>query len=109
MSFAAQSPTIGISTTATSKSLALVSCRKARLVNTSNTIIVYFQFGAGSATAVIPTADNATGTDCVVVPPLQSAIVDVPYGSTHVAAIGSAAGPTLAYITPGAERDGRNS
>jgi len=103
MSFMAQSPTICISTTGTSKSLALAGCVKARLVNTSNSIILYFQFGAGSATAVIPTADNATGTACVVVPPLQDVVVDVPQGTTHVACIASAAGPTLAYVTPGAE------
>ncbi len=103
MSFTAHSPTICISTTAASKSLALVACRKARLVNTSTTVILYFQFGAGSATAVIPTPDNATGTACIVVPPLQDVVVDVPLGSTHVACIGSAAGPTLAYITPGVE------
>ncbi len=103
MSFGASSPTICISTTATSKSLALPICAQARIVNTSTTLIAYVQFGVGSATAVIPTADGA-GSACYALHPSSSEIVDVPRGADFVAAIASGAGPTLVYITPGFEK-----
>ncbi len=103
MSFASHSLTICISAVATTKSLALVGCRRVRLTNTSTTLTAFVQFGAGSATAVIPTDDNATGTACVAVSPMQTVIADVPDGTTHVAAITTAAGPAKVYITPGNE------
>lgn len=105
MSFGASSTTICISTTGTSKSLALPLCAQAQITNTSSSLIVYVQFGVGSATAVIPTADNAaSGSMCYVLPPNSTQIVDVPKNANYVAAIASGAGPTLVYIAPGFEK-----
>lgn len=105
MSFGAGQTTICISTTATSKKLALPITPQCRITNTSSSLIVYVQFGVDDATAVIPTADNAgAGAMCYVLPPNTSEVVDVPRGANNVAAIASGAGPTLVYITPGFEK-----
>ena len=104
MSFGSYGLTYGISTTASSKSLAVpISGNACRITNTSSSLIVYATFGVGSATAVIPTADGA-GSNCVVLPPNSSVVVDVPQGANYVASIASGAGPTLVYFTPGVER-----
>lgn len=94
-------PTVGISTTASSKSVAIpVGASKCHVTNTSSSLFVYVAFGIGSATAVIPTADNgAAGSMCYVLPPYESMTVDVPKGSNFVASIGSGAGPSLVYFT----------
>lgn len=105
MSYGATSTTICISTTGTSKSLALPICAQCEITNTSSSLIVYVQFGIDAATAVIPTADNAgAGAMCYVLPPNASKVVDVPKNANYVASIASSAGPTLVYITPGFEK-----
>ena len=103
MSFGASFPTISISTTGTSKSLALpISASHCRVVNTSTTLSVYVQFGIDAATAVIPTADNAAqGSMCYVLPPNWADVFDVPKGANYIASIASGAGPTLVYFTLG--------
>ena len=105
MAFAAMFPTVGISTTGTSKSVVIpVGAPECHVTNTSSSLWVYIQFGIDSATAVIPTADNgAAGSMCYVLPPYESMTVDVPKNANYVAAIGSGAGPTLVYFTLGGE------
>lgn len=104
MSFGASGNTISISATGTSKVVAwpvgAISCRG---VNTSTTLSVFVQFGTDSATAVIPTADSSGGAFCTPIPPMGQATIDVPKGANFVAVIGSGAGPTLTYLTPGSE------
>jgi hypothetical protein len=103
MAFGARHPTIGISVTGSNKSLAIpVGAAQCCIVNTG-AVAVFAQFGIGSATAVIPTADSATGTQCYPVPASDSRIVDVPAGANYVACIGAGAGPSLTYFTLGGE------
>jgi len=104
MSFGATGPTLVISTTATSKSLAWpvgqVSCL---VTNPSTTLTVHVTFGIIAATAVIPTADGA-GAQVYTVPPATALVIDVtPKGANIVACIASGAGPTLVSLTPGRE------
>jgi len=101
MSFAAAELTYVISTTATSKTLALpVGQSHALITNPSLLLTVTVGFAIGSATVVIPTADGA-GTACYQIPPMGQLIVDIPKGTTFWAAIASGAGPTLVSLTPG--------
>lgn len=103
MAFGPNGLTTCISTTGTSKSLAMaVGGTHVRVTNTSTTLFVYVTFGIDSATAVIPTADGA-GSNCIVVPAFESVIIAIPKGVNYCAAIASGAGPTLVYFTPGRE------
>jgi len=65
-----------------------------RITNTSATLHVSCEFGFGSA----PTA--VLGTHLTLAP-MESVIVAIGHGITHVAAIGSAAGPTNVAFMPG--------
>jgi hypothetical protein len=64
------------------------------IVNTSATLHVGVAFGVGSA----PTATIAA----LAIPPMGVLLIEIPQGGivTHVAAIGSAAGPTAVVFTP---------
>lgn len=101
MGFGAYGTTLVISTTGTSKSLAIPIAPKMQLVNTSTTLTVHVDTGIGAATAVIPTADGA-GARVTSLAPLESRVVDIPQGHNFVACIASGAGPTLVSITVGA-------
>ena len=101
-SFGRSFPTVCISATGTSKSVAIpVGTSSCRVCNTSGTLTVFTTFGVGSATAVIPTADNATGTDVHCTLPYEFSHIDVPKGANTIACIGSGAGPTLVYFELG--------
>lgn len=104
MSFGRQFPTVCISTTAASKSVAVpVGATNCRISNTSTTLIVHAAFGVASATAAIATPDSATGVDASVIGPNTASVVDVPKNAAFVAAIASGAGPTLVYFEFGHE------
>lgn len=104
MAFGRNFPTVCISTTGTSKSVAVpVGASQCRVTNTSTTLIVHVAFGIAAATAVIATPDSATGVDATILGPNSSAIIDVPKNTAFVAAIASGAGPTLVYFELGAE------
>lgn len=95
--------TTGISVTGTSKPIAIAgNATQCRVVNTSTTLSIYFTFGVTSPTVAIPAADG-TGTACNVLPPMGAGVFDLPIGTLFAAAIGSGAGPTLVYFTPGKE------
>ncbi|MBM3450545.1 MAG: hypothetical protein FJX78_06125 [Armatimonadetes bacterium] len=67
-------------------------CDEMYIVNTSATLYVAVRFGVGAQTAVITTD--------LILPPLGTVIVGVNSAITGVAAIGSAAGPTIVGFTP---------
>ena len=62
------------------------------IANTSATLYVSVRWGVGAQTAVLG--------DDLTLPPMSWVVVDVPNATTHVAAIGSAAGPTAVVFTP---------
>jgi len=103
MAFGATGVTTVISTTATSKPLALpVLAPQALISNPSTTLTVHVAFTVGTGTVAIPTADGA-GATCYTVPPMSTLIVDIPRACTFWACIASGAGPTLVSLTPGKE------
>ena len=104
MSFGRQQPTVGISVTAASKTVVIpVGGTHCRVSNTG-TVAVFIAFGVTAVTAVVPTADSATGVNATCIPAGTAQIVDVPVGSNIIGAIGAAAGPSLVYFELGAER-----
>lgn len=66
--------------------------RHVRIWNPSATVIVFVEFGDTNAV-------TASTTTSMPVAPGQTIIVSCPY--QWIAAIGSAAGPTVTYFTPG--------
>lgn len=62
------------------------------IANTSATLYVSVRWGVGAQTAVL-------GSDPTI-PPMGQLLIDVPAATTHVAAIGSGAGPTPVVFTP---------
>lgn len=62
------------------------------VANTSATLYVCVRYGVGTQTAVL-------GTD-LAIPPMSAVVIDAPSKTTHVAAIGSGAGPTAVVFTP---------
>ena len=102
MSFGAMFPTVRISATGSSKSVAIPSgAPSCHISNTSSSLTVYVAFGVGAATAVIPTADVATGTMVYAVVAYETMTVDVPKGANYLAVIASGAGPTDVLLTLG--------
>lgn len=62
------------------------------IVNTSTTLYVCVRFGTSSQTAVLD--------QDLAIPPQGQVVVGANEGITHVAAIGSGAGPTKVVFTP---------
>lgn len=67
-------------------------CDKIHVVNTSATLYVSVRVGAGAQTAVL--------ADDITIPPLGQIVLACNALTTGVAAIGSAAGPTVVKFTP---------
>ena len=67
-------------------------CDAIRATNTSTTLYVAVRVGTGTQTAVLTTD--------VLIPPSASVILPANATITHVAAIGSAAGPTVVGFSP---------
>ena len=64
------------------------------IANTSATLYVTAKWGVGAQTATL-------GGDGVTIPPMSQVLVEVPRNTiTHLAAIGSGAGPTAVVFTP---------
>ena len=85
-----------ISVAATGSSVAgtidCTGCDKIHVANTSATLYVSVKIGVGAQTAVL--ADN------ISIPPMGQIILAANATITGVAAIGSAAGPTVVKFTP---------
>ena len=110
MSFSNTQNTVAISVVASSAAVQIAATNsiapatKCRISNTSATLYIGVNFGVVGVTAAFPTAGTAGGSAMTaVIPPMGVMVVDVPLGSTHVAAIGSAAGPTYASFAFGME------
>lgn len=110
MSFSNNQNMVAISVTASSGSVqisatdSIATACQCRVTNTSTTVSVGVLFGKTGLSAAFPTASTAGGSVLhAVVSPMQTVVVDVPPGTTHVAAIGTAAGPTLTYFAFGNE------
>ena len=109
MAFLAVRSTVGLSVTNASLAspieLPTAGTPSARVTNAGTNASIFISFGTTAANAiaaaVIPTAGNAKM--CVHLLPMETMIVVVPAGSTHVGYIGSDAGPTLAYLTTGTD------
>jgi len=63
------------------------------IANTSATLYVTAKYGVGAQTATL-------GGDGITIPPMSHVLVETNNTITHVAAIGSAAGPTAVVFTP---------
>lgn len=84
-----------VSATGSSVSAALTIpswCNALYVCNTSATLYVAIRVGVGAPTASL-TAD-------LIIPPLGSVVIGVNSTITHVAAIGSASGPTIVGFCP---------
>jgi hypothetical protein len=68
-------------------------CNAMHISNPSATLNVGVRWGVGAQTAVLTTDLN--------LPPMGHIVVDINPTITHVAAIGSASGPTSVVFTPG--------
>lgn len=67
-------------------------CDALYIANTSATLYVAVRWGVGAQTAVLATD--------IAIPPMGQVLVAINEAVTHVAAIGSAAGPTVVRFTP---------
>lgn len=110
MAFYPVQNTVAISVTASSNRVQIAAtdstapALKCRVTNTSTTLYVGIQFGDSSVTAAFPTAGTAGGAELDgLLAPGESAVFAVPKGTTYVAAIGSAAGPTYVAFALGSE------
>ena len=85
---------VAVSATASSVggTIDCTGCDNIHVVNTSATLFVAVRIGTGAQTAVLTTD--------IVVPPLGQIILAANAQITNVAAIGSAAGPTVVQFTP---------
>jgi len=63
------------------------------IANTSATLYVTAKYGVGAQTATL-------GGDGITIPPMSQVLVEANNTITHLAAIGSAAGPTAVVFTP---------
>lgn len=83
-----------VSATASSVGAALdcTGCDALHIVNTSATLYVAARWGVGAQTAVLATD--------IAIPPQSQVVVGINPAVTHVAAIGSGAGPTVVRFTP---------
>lgn len=83
-----------VSAGGTSANIAIVctNCDAIRAVNTSTTLYVAVRAGAGAQTASLTTD--------VLIPPLGEVILEANSLTDNVAAIGSAAGPTVVGFSP---------
>lgn len=99
-------PTVAVSAGATATSEALVNnnpniqCNYVSLINTGSTSVAV-KFGpTGVGAPVLPVSGSTTG-DFVLPPLMTDAILfGIPTTPTYVRMIGSAAGPSIVYITP---------
>lgn len=86
----------GISVAATASSVSgaitMTGCDAIHVVNTSTTLYVAIAQGVGA-----PTVTLAGG---LAIPPMGSVVIASNEAVTHVAAIGSGAGPTAVRFTP---------
>jgi len=89
-------PGTGVTVSATASSVGgtidCTGCDALWVVNTSTTVNVSVRMGTGAQTAVLTTD--------LSIPPLRSVLIGVNEAVTHVAAIGSAAGPTAVRFMP---------
>lgn len=89
-------PGTGITVAATASSVSgaitMTGCDAIWVVNTSATLNVSVSYGIGAPTATL--AGDFT------IPPMGSAVIAANETITHVAAIGSAAGPTAVRFMP---------
>lgn len=87
--------TVSISVTASSNNVQYQATEDAnscvRLYNSSSTVIIFVEIDSSPVVA--------TTTNSMPIPPGGVAIIGGPY--QYIAAIGSAAGPSVLYITPG--------
>ena len=99
-------PTVAVSAGATATSEALVNnnpniqCNYVALINTGATSVAV-KFGpTGVDAPVLPVSGSTTGN--FVLPPLMTDAIlfAVPTTPTYVRMIGSAAGPSIVYVTP---------
>jgi hypothetical protein len=99
-------PTVAVSAGASATSEALVNnnpniqCNYVSLINTGTTSVAV-KFGPTGLTApVLPV--SATNTGDFVLPPLMTDAIlfGIPTTPTYVRMIGSAAGPSIVYVTP---------
>ena len=99
-------PTVAVSVAASATSEALVNnnpniqCNYVSLINTGATSVAV-KFGpAGLDAPVLPVSGSTTG-DFVLPPSMNDAILfGIPTTPTYVRMIGSAAGPSIVYVTP---------
>ena len=89
-------PGSGISVAATGSSVSgaitMTGCDAIWVVNTSTTLYVSVSFGVGAPTATL--------ADGFPLAPMQGALIAASEQTTHVAAIGSGAGPTAVRFMP---------
>lgn len=101
MGLFACNPDGGATVAATGSSVAgtitATGCNALRITNTSATLNVAVEWGTAAVTAVLATH--------LKLAPLESIIVAIPPTIAHVAAIGSAAGPTDVSFMPGIWND----
>ena len=85
---------VSVSATGSSVGAAIdcTGCDKIHVVNTSATLYVSVRAGVGAQTAVLATD--------ISIPPLGQMVLAVNPAVDNVAAIGSAAGPTVVKFTP---------
>jgi hypothetical protein len=85
---------VRVSATASSvgTTINMTGCDQIYVVNTSTTLNVAVRVGVGAQTAVLTTD--------VLIPPFGWIILAANPSVTHVAAIGSAAGPTIVQFSP---------
>lgn len=99
-------PTAALSVVATSHAAVTVSAAStdsanfAAFLNTGAATVAVNVAPTNAAAAVLPV--DGTPSDVILLPPsmTQPIVYAVPPGSFSVTAIGSAAGPSLVYITP---------
>lgn len=96
--FAPHPGAVSVAATASSVSSAITmqaTSNALHIANTSATLYVTIAIGVGDA----PTA--VLGGDRITIPPLGALVIEANPATTHVAAIGSGAGPTAVVFTPG--------
>jgi hypothetical protein len=74
-----------------------VTANALHIANTSATLYVTAKWGVGAQTATL-------GGDGISIPPMSYVIVEAGPATSHLAAIGSGAGPTDVIFTPGIVR-----
>lgn len=85
-----------------SAAVGAASTRTSLTANNGEVLYVHTATGATTTVYVLfgTSATDAT-TSAFAIPPGQSHVLVVPTGATHLAHIGSAAGPTTLYMTRG--------